>query len=1158
MRLRKVRIQGFKTFADRTELEFGGDMVAVVGPNGCGKSNIVDAIAWGLGEANARQLRAQSGVEVIFNGSSRRKPLGLAEVTLCFENEDRALAIDADEVTITRRLTRSGDSEFQINRRTCRLRDIYDLLADSGLGRSGYAIVGQREIDAAMAASPEERRAWVDEAAGVQRYRAHRQESIRRLSAAADHLARIDDLIAEIEAQRAPLAAEAEIARRYKQTLASLRDIELGTMAREIFDAAKAFEEASRRGEEAMESARALRQRQDELDERVRVAGEQVSEVEAEMDVARGVQQAALTAMERAEAAIRLAEQRSAGLDELERALDDEESARTTAAEEARSERDAAVLVVESERANLARLEAHLSGVDKESGELAETLKKAEDELARLQEDAGVAMREQMDRSHRAVRLAQAEEELAGTRASLPQTAIALREAIAAEEAAERSLESLVSAREARRAALADARDAEVKTARELRGIAIEREALRSRALGLAATLEAHEGLAQGARAVLDAVRAGRLRGDYTPVAEAIEVSRELALPIETALAASSHDLIVPTEQDAKRAIEYLKAGRLGRATFQPVSLMRPARESDDLRDLLRDPHVIGLADRLVACRDEHRPVIESLLGRVVVVRDLEAALRIARTSGWRRLVTLDGELVHSGGAVTGGVGQRAGAGLVQRKAELREAEAEVARLTATAEKLEREAESQRRLAEESAAAVRALDEQVAAAEAERRDAHRWRAGLEQEHKQAERDAERLRREIADLKDHLARPVSQMPDLEPAQNARDEAMRRLADHGAATRQAHEARAEAMKRLAEAEERLLQAERRRERTERQGDRSVDRRDRIARERERVRIEIEAQRVALADAQGDRDRARIRLEEATERKRALLQASLDLAEESKELRGRSETIAAGARQAEIDRARADARRAAAAQRMLEEYGIAEEEALEMAPTMTPPPDASALVQRLRRELKAMGDVNLGAIEAYERLTQRWDELTAQRDDIEAGKRQVEEGIRELDRVTRDRFRETFAALQRSFADLFGRLFGGGEGALRLTDPDNLLETGVEIDVTIPGKLRQRLELLSGGERALSACAFLFALLQVRPSSLVVLDEVDAPLDGRNVERFIQLLKEFASSTQFILITHNPTTIEAMPIWFGVTMQEPGVSAVVPYRAATAVLA
>ncbi len=1157
MRLKRVRIFGFKTFADRTEFSLEGGIIAVVGPNGCGKSNLVDAILWGLGEGSARQLRAHSSQDVIFGGSAKRKPVGFTEVTLIFDNEDGGLPIDSPEVSITRRLTRGGESSYSINRKNCRLRDVHELLADSGLGRAGYSIVSQKEIDQALAASPEDRRAWVDEAAGVQRYRARKLESQRRLISAGEHLQRVADIVSELEGQREPLREAAEVAARYKSALTSLRSVESGLLIQEVSKTVAEMDLLQKRIEDSIRLARAEGVRAEKLDDEIKSGLEKISELDREAEAARKMLQDSMTALERADAEVRLGEERLRSLDELETSLVSQDTGGPTRVETATSDLAAVQLEAVSEREALEKLQLESAGFGERAKLFSAELKAIESKLVQARAVHAEKLKREAEKAHRTERVKEAKRELAGIGKASPE----LKEALdAAKEVADAVTSEVKSSRDRvdqLEKDLSALRRQEEQDAQVIRRWLSERSALEGRQRGIESTIEAHEGLNQGARAVMEAKQRSVLSGNYLPVGEAIDVPQDLALAIETALGGSVNDLIVDREADAKAAIAWLKEHRLGRATFQPIPLMRSVEISIDMRKLLGDKGVVGRASDLVECDSEHRPVIDSLLGRVLIVEDLDTSLNLARTSGWSRIVTLEGEVVHSSGAVTGGHQAKQGYGLVQRKADLRKLEREIGDLN----KKIVEAEARMRNFERSRVGIEsALKEQMAlivAKRSESEEASSYFQSLNDEWTSTERSRLRLEAELEKISG-LADTELPDIDLKKIEGERDELLKQLAAGSADAEQAERRLREMDQRVAQSEARLQAAHRRLQAAE-DDERHRERRlAHLGPERERIATEMRVQTARAASAAVERATSEARLKELQAKRSQLQEENHKNADDARKARDIAAAVGDATHQAELSRARADSKRAAAAQRLFEEYGVSEEEALEQGDSVEVPADAPGLVTRLRRELRAMGDVNIGAIEAYDRLSQRFDELEGQRADILEGIAQVEASIQELDKLTRDRFTTTFDQLQRAFAEILVKLFEGGDGGIFLTNPNSILDTGIEIEVTLPGKKRQRLELLSGGERALCAAAFLFSLLRVKPSPLVILDEVDAPLDGRNVERFAALLHDFTQNTQFIVITHNPTTIESAPVWLGVTMQEPGVSTLVPARLPATALA
>ncbi|HJP84313.1 MAG TPA: chromosome segregation protein SMC, partial [Fimbriimonadaceae bacterium] len=1059
MRLKRVKIFGFKTFADRTDFNVDGGLIAVVGPNGCGKSNLVDAILWGLGEGNARSLRAAHNQDVIFSGSARRKGVGFAEVSLLFDNEDGSLPVDSSEVSVTRRLTRSGESQYSINRQACRQRDIFELLADSGLGRAGYAIVGQKDIDNALAASPEERRAWVDEAAGVQRYRARKLESQRRLAAAQQHLTRVHDILSELEAQREPLRDEAEIAKRYKSALNSLREVESGLLMDEVAKTVREIAELEKRIAESSKTAGAEISRAEFLEGRSRGIGLQVSELEREMDEIRAVQQSSLTTLERAAADLRLAEQRLQSLDDLERSLDEEAGKGQARVTELLAEIQALVEEEKAEIENLDRIRLEHSGAGDEAKSLQSNLQEIEARLLSAREAHANRLKQEAQAEQQKERIKLAKRELKGIEDSLPDLESAAREAQAQFEVQQSSLRELQSRVKSAEEELDKIRAQEDQDAQAGRRLLAERATLDGRRRGIEATIDAHEGLNHGSKAVLEAAERKILAGSYMPVGEAVQVDKDLALAIETALGGSVNDLIVDHDSDAKAAIGFLKEHRLGRATFQPINLMRPFEPSFDLRKVLGEKGVLGRASELVHCEYRVKPVIDSLLGRVLILESLDDSLRLAKTTGWSRMVTLDGEVIHNSGAVTGGVNQKQGYGLIQRKSDLKDLVAEIDKIDGLIAEAEARTKKRSSLRQNTLQELSELRSETDRGQSDFQEAKDYFQALNDELQSTLKAKSRLQHELESL--NPAGPQVEAVDLQSIEGERDDLIHQLASKSANAEAAETLLREAEQRIAQAQLRLYAARKRLE-VAQETESSRDRRlANMEPERAKARQEIERATVAGKTAEADSKSAKERLDKSQESKRVLLEESLQLLEDAKAARANAQSMGDGVHQAELNRARAEAKKAAALQRLLEEYGFTEEDAIEQEGTHEIPADAPALVSRLRRELKSMGDVNLGAIEAFERLSVRFDELDVQQRDIVDGIQQVQASIRELDALTRDRFMETFSKVQEAYGRMFQKLFGGGEGQISLTEPDNVLESGLEIEVQLPGKRRQQLQ-------------------------------------------------------------------------------------------------
>jgi chromosome segregation protein len=1156
MRLKRVKVFGFKTFADGAEFDLSSGLAAIIGPNGCGKSNLVDAILWGLGEGSAKQLRTSSGVEVIFGGSQNRKPLGYAEVTLLFDNEDFALPINTPEVSITRKIARSGESTYQINRTNCRLKDIHELLADSGMGRSGYAIVGQREIDQALAASPQDRRAWIDEAAGTQRYRLRKQDSLRRLASSNGYLERVHDILAEIESQREPLKEEAEAALRYREIQGALREVESGLL---VLETAKA-EEQLRAALQAFSDAKKRQELEEKLanDLQLQISqkSQELSKARAELERLSSASNAQSMRAERALGDIRVAQGKLDHLKALEENFEAEEERERIRKEELTAEIEILTKEVQTEREALENLRTSLSGADDAAKALTKALEEVESKLKVERQKEAERLRDEAARAHREARSKEIARELKTLLAAAPGLEEGIAEAVknyAEAQQAQQEHQELIKGYEQE---LARARLEENNLSKKHRELLGQVAVLEAKIRGLEMTLDSHEGLSGGSRAVLELVEAGQLKGRYVPIGEAIAVEREYATAIEVALGGAIHDLIVETPEEAKAAVNLLKEHRLGRATFQPITLMRTVVASDELYKLSKERGVIGLASRLVDCENKYRPVIDSLLTRVLVVETLDDALRLAKTSGWTKIVTLDGELVHSAGSVTGGRSAKQGYGMVQRRADLAELELELKEVRGAASKVEK---AQAKLASQSAEIEEKLkDAQLVLVDLkhETEDAAKWLRSVREEKSSTDRQETKLRSELEAL-GQVSEDELEPLKVQEYEAERDKLLKEIAGRSADVEDSQRRLSEAELRLRQAELRLELAQKRLKSLEEQIEGRLKRFAGVGDEQAKAQKALEAAERENAEARAELEAIAKQVSEVEASRENLQNALRELEESLRASKLAQEEAVKASHEAELERTRADAKKAVTLQRLMEDYGIDEAQALALAPEVVVPKDASALVNRLRRDLRALGEVNLGAVEAYERLTSRLEELSKQKQDLEESIAGLQAGIRELDKRTKDQFAETFEKVSEQFSVMFNRLFGGGSATLSLTDPENLLDSGIDIDVQLPGKRRQKLELLSGGERSLCALAFLFALLSVRPSPLVVLDEVDAPLDGRNVERFLELLKSFLDRIQFLIVTHNPTTIAASPVWLGVTMQEPGVSTLLPVTAPPALV-
>ena len=1175
MHLKRLQLTGFKTFADRTEILFSPGVTAIVGPNGSGKSNIADAVLWALGEQKASAVRGVRNQDVIFNGSAKRKQTGLAEVSLTVDNSDGILPLAFDEVTVTRRALRSGDSEYYINKSACRLKDIYELFLDTGVGREAYALVNQSEIDAVLTAAPESRRGLFEEAAGIKKYRVKKREAIRKLEATELNLSRITDIIGEIEGQLAPLHVQAQLARRYLDLKDQLTRVEEDYLIHELRSADQLWQ-AARQGREIDEAlAKGIADRLAINEAAYSELAAEASDADIELESFRGSHQELRSKNERQHNECRLSEERVKALE--------------VQAQLHQRELDELLPRLQSAILHAASLDTEAQQTGRQSGDRQKTQTDSEDRLRRLNEQIGAlqttAERRRREAEQLARRRASEEGEYARAEARLSEAilsastlkeerdrllaeSIAASAAVIAAEAAKVSSEAELALSVENTAQLREAKAAAQETLAQAR---LDHESVRGEGLSVSVRLrslrdleDSQEGYFAGVKSVLSANRNGRLNGRYLVVADAFSAPEHLVVALDTAFGSSLQDIITDVEQEAKSAIEYLKAGSYGRATFLPLQRMRPNRFEMRLPSARSARGFLGAAIDLIRFDSDVRPALEALIGRVLICETLNDALELSNnSSGWSRIVTIAGEVIVPSGAITGGSHQRRGSSLLERKSE-------IARLTSQLDDQKKaEAMYAERVAERTTG--------FALAEAEMLVASEQFAELRLRSSSAQQVLERAKRDLQSASDREAAHARRQQTAQETVRLADERLNTCrqilatmddqpslltTDADAELLQGLIAQREAISSqitlerinraaLDEKTSGILRALRLArtdvEQLQSQQARRLSQIQQLAKDRGALIGQIESLQAAIGDSDAALTKANEHLASLQQKRQSLAGRASTAATLIREQQNKRADAIAGARKNELAEARYEIMRQQAAIKLLEEYDVTAEAALalEKGPEVTA--DGPKEVARLRRELRTLGDVNVGAVEEFDRLSERFAYMAAQKNDAQLAKEKIYEAIREIDESTRDVFMRTYYAVEAAFQAVFQRLFNGGSAQLKLTDPNDLLETGIEIFVQLPGKKQQNLQLLSGGERALTAVALLFAFLKVRPAPFCLLDEVDAPLDGANIERFADLLRDFGKDTQFLVITHNPATMEAAHVWYGVTMQEPGISRV-----------
>ena len=1169
MVLKELEIQGFKSFPDKVKITFGRGVTGVVGPNGSGKSNLSDAIRWVLGETSSRQLRSAGKMEdVIFGGTLRRGAMGYASVRLTLDNTDHTLDLDAPEVTIGRRYYRSGDSEYTINGQACRLKDVYELLLDTGIGRDGYSIIGQGRIAEIVAAKGSERREIFEEACGIAKYRYRRTEAEHSLAAAQANLERLRDILGELESRVGPLAREAEKAKAYLELAGRRKGLEVTLWVESIRAARAAMQQLQR----DYETAQAAFERWDSQDKASQQEAEEI----------RMQAQRLTVEIERLNGDIRSITEQISGSDSRIAVLENDRVHARQSAESLRAELAAGQTGREAAAAGLERQKAEARELDRRAETLAAEAGGLEQQLAGLQSRtdaasarqaalrarlADVTDRETAARVEEAAARAAAEsargrlpeaqaaaraeqDRLAGLQENLADTGKYLDMLAGSEKQLANVRAGLALKLNSRKKALAAASEAEQELARA-------RDAAAQR-LNVLQELEKNmEGYQHSVRAVMQAAAGGRLQGVVGPVSSILTVEAGCELAVETALGAALQNIVVENEAAAKAGIALLRRENAGRATFLPLDTVQPGLFRGEL------PLQARLASSLVRAEERYQNIVSYLLGRIVVVEDIHAAARVARELHYRnRVVTMDGQVVNAGGSFTGGSVQRS-AGLFTRRQEIRELQDKIAGLA-------RDCTAARLRTAQCKSQADAVAAELTAAEGEERTAAGDRVRAEAEGKrleQAVRQAEEAARQRSAEAGALASEAGRQAEaaekaaearaaLEAEAGALTAELARLTEGGDsfAARQAELADALAQKRMdqlacqkdaelcrsriADWEQRLADA------GAHQDSLAAAIRDLEARDGEILR--------AIQEVKDQTRRSR----DAVREKEAAIQAAAGRRMERQAAETKAQAAARAAAEnredASREMARLSERKSAAegeydqlAAKLWDEYQLTPTEAAKFCVEYASLAALRAQVAEVRSKMRALGSVNVGAVEEYQEVRGRYESLKAQVEDVEESRDRLVRMIGELNGQMRDIFRRNFAAINGHFGRVFAELFGGGEASLALEDENDVLNSGIEIRVSPPGKVIKNLEALSGGERALVAISIYFAILAVNPSPFCILDEIEAALDDANVVRFAQYLRRISGKTQFIVITHRRGTMEAADILYGVTMQEDGIS-------------
>ncbi len=1177
MLLKALELHGFKSFPDKTVLNFTDGITAVVGPNGSGKSNISDAIRWVLGEQSSKSLRGAKMEDVIFNGTAQRRPMGYAEVALVIDNSSHILECDAEEVRVARRCYRSGGSEYQLNGATARLEDIRLLFMNTGLGRDGYSIIGQGRIDEIVTSRSQNRREIFDEAAGIAKYRYKKDKAENSLRKTQDNLDRLHDILQELEDRVGPLEHQAEKAKKFLAFAGEKKELEIGLWLRTMNESRGLLRDLDAKLTNARLQYEATGESLSAFDEEIERIAMTAQQLEVQMDEVRR----AASALEEQAA---LCDGQVAVLNndifhnnenitrirgEIATADDGDAQIEETIASrlaDITARKDAIRLADEQRLALTDEMEKLARSSDETSGQLDATQKTAADIALQLSETRVKSVTNESSLQEITLRLSQLTASTVLRRAQADAAAAELADserALTSCEEKVQSLQNMLSGYEVRY----QTRAGKLATAKE----ALDEQSLdveeRQRRIRMLEEMErSMDGFQQSVKTILKQSERGALQGILGPVSRLLQPQPAHALAIETALGAAAQNLVCQREGDAKRAIAYLKETKGGRATFLPLDNTNGKRLDTVPAN---DNGFVGLACDLVSYDKQYEGVARSLLGRTVIAEDLDYATAMAKRHGYKfRIVTLDGQVVNAGGSLTGGSSIK-GAGLMSRRAEIdrlrddvkakmqalgtareqfRQLQQDVAgveaqltgargelttaqedriRLEGEVRRLQEQAEQNRRAAEEAAQEITTLGERANACRAAMTQAAEETAALTEKQAAVEAELAQIsggRQQLADQREALSARIAEQKlavlgaqkEIESLNEAIRDLRARQQD-AAGHKQALLAQITALEQA-------------------NGDIEAKIAD-VKAQAEGLRVQAAASTEEIAAlvakrAEGEARQTKLRLEsrEKTDERERMGQEVARLEEKSVGIKKEVDDLS---------------------RRLYEEYELTRMEAEAVAKPIENVSEANRRVTELKNKIRALGSVNVDAIEEFKEVNERYQFLKVQIEDVEKTKAELLRQINDLTVQMREVFVERFKQINEQYGVVFAELFGGGKGELRLSDPDDILGSGIDMFIQPPGKVILNLEALSGGEKALAATALLFAILKVTPSPFCVLDEVEAALDDVNVDRYAAYLRRMCDRSQFIAITHRRGTMEEADALYGVTMQERGVSKLLELR-------
>lgn len=1173
MQLKKIIIKGFKSFPDKTTLEFNEGVTAIVGPNGSGKSNIIEAIRWVMGEQSAKTLRGSRMNDVIFSGTHERKPLNIAEVEIILDNSDEYLNIGYEEVSVLRRISRSGESTYMINKQECRLKDVVDLFMDSGLGKESFSIISQGQVEAIFNSKPEERRGIFEEAAGVFKYKVRKQDAEKKLNQTQENLDRVQDIIYELEAQLEPLRKQSDIARSYLEQKEKLTDLDIGVTVWQITDYIHKIKKEKAKQKEIITELEKNQKKSKTLEGKIEKHQLRLNELENNRELLNRELVDVVRLKERTEAALNL-------FDEKERHRDVFIGEKKASVQQITDRNDE----LKQQLNNVNQL---FTDKDNQLNDIKKNITKLEEKRDYLEGDKELQKEELRSRY---IELLQQQTSFKNEKNHLEQM---LQRSTQTEEKTKTNLSELQENLDENKILLADKKESyrkisdkllellneyqrlekafdEGKESTQVKALRVnqtanELERAKAKQASLHEMKENYAGYYAGVRSIMKNKK--QVDGVIGTVAELIRIPTDYVQAIDTVLGSSGQFIVVKDEKSGREAINFLKKNKSGRATFLPLTSIKPRYIPENAKQKIQNiPGFVGIASELVTNDSSVQTIIDNLLGHTIVAESLESANEIARAMQFRnRVVTLEGDVMNAGGSMTGGGGRQNNTSpifsqkveldnltkfilenekvLVQLRQNQMESEEAQATLEQKVQKTRAAGEDLRIGEQRLKTELESLEQQVQRLERELKvssfeaSENQLQFEAQKEHlKQVEKDLIEVSQQVKECNDKMTLLTSEQENIEEEKQKlndqivlMDEQRNDLREEIASirtTRQSLESQ------VSHNNEQVNELEKD-----------------IASYGEDIKVtskeDLEEQLAVYSKRQNDVETEQ-KVNKTTYQDET--QVAKEYKEEMTQITGRGQYLSEEKSKLEVSISRNDVKTDHLLNYLVEEYRIGYEEARLLDALNMEIEEAQKQVRLLKQGIDELGPVNVNAIEEYDSINERYQFLSDQQNDLIEAKANLFNTMDEMDAIVEKQFKETFDEIQKEFSDVFPKMFGGGYAELVLNEPDNLLETGIEIIAQPPGKRLTRLSLLSGGERALTAISLLFAIIQVNPIPFCILDEVEAALDDANVDRFGKYLEDFAFDTQFIVITHRKGTMEHSDQLYGITMQEKGISKIV----------